>query len=114
MTACRCYRNSYSLPEKYDLLYLRDLLTIPGVVTIVVHKDDLPDEVLGAPVEHTHDRPQQGGAGLVVEGDDDGGSGEGAGHLTPVLGPTRLAPSVGHIAVTGYLVTGLLKQQRRC
>ena len=84
------------------------------VVTEVVHKDNLLDEVFWTPVKDADDGTKEGGASLVVEGDDDGGSGEGAGHLTPVLGPTRLASGVGHIAVTGYLVTGLLKQQRRC
>ena len=62
-------------PEHHHLLYVRHLLTVPGVVAEVVHEDDLPDEVLGAPVEHTHDGPQQGGARLIVKGDDDGGGG---------------------------------------
>ena len=87
---------------------MRHLLTIPGVVAEVVHKDDLPDEVLRAPVEHTHDGPQQGGARLIMEGDDDRGGGQRVASLTPVLGPARLAPGVGNITITGDLVTGLL------
>ena len=110
-----CYESLFSLisPEHHHLLYVRHLLTVPGVVAEVVHEDDLPDEVLGAPVEHTHDGPQQGGARLIVKGDDDGGGGQRVDSLAPVLGPASLAPGVGNIPVTGYLVTGLLSWQRR-
>ena len=110
----RCYEFLFILssPEHHHLLYLRHLFTVPGVVAEVVHEDDLPDEVLGAPVEHTHDGPQQGGARLVVESDDDRGWGERV-SLAPGLGPASLAPGVGNIAVTGDLVTSLLSWQRR-
>ena len=40
------------------------------VVTEVVHQDDLPDEMLRAPVEDADDGPEQGRPGLVVECDD--------------------------------------------
>lgn len=98
-------------PEHHNLLYLGKLLPIRRVFTEVVHEDDLPDEVLGTPHEDAHDSPQEGGARLVVEGDDDGGGGE-AGALAPVLGPAGAAPGVRHITVTGDLVTRLLKYRQ--
>ena len=100
--------SEFGSPEQHDLLYLRDLFTVPGVVAEVVHEDDLPDEVLGAPVEHTHDGPQQGGARLIMEGNDHRGGGQRVASLAPVLSPARLTPCVRNIAVTGDLVTGLL------
>ena len=75
------------------------------IVTEVVHQDDLPDEVLRAPVEDTHDGPQEGGPGLVVKCDDHGG---GLQFSLPVQSLAGGAPCVGDLPVAGDLVAGLL------
>ena len=75
------------------------------IVTEVVHQDDLPDEVLRAPVEDTHDGSQEGGPGLVVKCDDHGG---GFQFSLPVQSLAGGAPCVGDLPVAGDLVTDLL------
>ena len=56
----------------------------------IVHQDDLGQEMRWRPVDHTVDRPEERGPGLVVEDDDDWGAGQVVGvnlHilLTPVI-----------------------------
>ena len=75
------------------------------IVTEVVHQDDLPDEVLRAPVEDTHDGSQEGGPGLVVKCDDHGC---GFQFSLPVQSLAGGAPCVGDLPVAGDLVTDLL------
>ena len=84
---------------------MSQLLPVTRIVTEVVHQDDLPDEVLRAPVEDTHDGPQEGGPGLVVKCDDHGG---GLQFSLPVQSLAGGAPCVGDLPVAGDLVAGLL------
>lgn len=44
-------------------------------VAVVVNEDDLLQQHGGRGLQHAVDGPQQGGPGLVVKGDDDGGGG---------------------------------------
>ena len=71
------------------------------VVTEVVNKDNLLDEVFRTPVEDADDGTEEGGAGLVVEGDDDGGGGELL--LLPVVCLAGSASRVRHLPVARHL-----------
>merc|ERR550532_334677 len=61
--------------QNSNLLDCSKLLTVGRVVTEVVHKDNLLDEVFWTPVKDADDGTKEGGASLVVEGDDDGSAG---------------------------------------
>ena len=71
------------------------------VVTEVVHKDNLLDEVFRTPVKDADDGTKEGGASLVVEGDDDGGGGELL--LLPVACLAGSASGVRHLPVARNL-----------
>ena len=72
-----------------------------GLVTEVIHQDDLLHQVGGGSVEDGPDGPDQWGPGLVGEDDDDGGGGE----VGVVLdGLTPHVPGVGHLPGVGDLV----------
>ena len=76
-------------------------LTTLTVVTEVVHKDNLLDEVFRTPVKDADDGTKEGGASLVVEGDDDGGGGELL--LLPVACLAGSASGVRHLPVARHL-----------
>ena len=98
------------LEEKFPLAYfvfirikranVSIVLTLT-VVTEVVHKDDLLDEVFRTPVEDADDGPEESGSRLVVEGDDDGGGRELL--LLPVVCLASSASSVRHLPVARHL-----------
>ena len=71
------------------------------VVTEVVHKDNLLDEVFRTPVEDADDGPEERRSGLVVEGDDDRGGGELL--LLPVVCLAGSASCVRHLPVARHL-----------
>ena len=68
-------------PDDLHLAVLRHVLVqLAGQVRLlggVVHKQQLGQQRAGAAVQHRVDSPEQGGPGLVVEADDDGGCGQG-------------------------------------
>ena len=72
-----------------------------GLVTEIIHQDDLLHQVLGGSVEDGPDGPDQRGPGLVGEDDDDGGGGE-VGVVLNRLTPH--VPGVGHLPRVGDLV----------
>ena len=71
------------------------------VVTEVVYKDNLFDEVFRTPVKDADDGTEKGGASLVVEGDDDGGGGKLL--LLPVVCLARSASGVRNLPVARHL-----------
>ena len=71
------------------------------VVTEVVHKDNLLDEVFRTPVKDADDGTGERRASLVVEGDDDRGGGELL--LLPVVCLAGSASRVRHLPVARHL-----------
>ena len=71
------------------------------IVTEVVNKDNLLDEVFWTPVENANDGAEESGAGLVVKGDDDGSWGKLL--LLPGVRLACSAPSVRHLPVARHL-----------
>ena len=70
------------------------------MVGVVVHKDDLLEQVVGRPIQHGMHGAQQHGPGLVVEAHDDGSGGE-----------------LGEVAVRGLAPAGRttpIKSTRHC
>ena len=81
-------------------MYISIVLTLT-VVTEVVHKDNLLDEVFWTPVKDADDGTEEGGAGFVVEGDDDRGGGELL--LVPVVCFASSASGVRNFPVACHL-----------